>query len=281
VLDDAYNFLRERGIAANHCTVRTPPLLEEQVYSSTAIDGSALATGTSNGTNGEAYANGSHTKRPSNGINGEVYTNGAHTNGRHTDRASYELEDEVQTNGININKSLEKINGEVNANRAHTNRQIVTQDRLLSCPRVLVWSAADEGGISRLLEAYAKYLGALSLGLIETEEYIEKLAYTLAARRSSLAWKSFAVVGSFSELRDIGIRSSKPVRSSKKLGLGFIFTGQGAQYSGMGRELLRYPVFQNTLRKFEMCLQDLGCEWLLMGKRSLNFLCSSTISSLS
>ena len=84
MLDDAYNFLRERGIAANHCTVRTPPLLEEQVYFSTAIDGSALATGTSNGTNGEAYANGSHTKRPSNGINGEVYTNGAHTNGRHT-----------------------------------------------------------------------------------------------------------------------------------------------------------------------------------------------------
>lgn len=137
MLDDAYNFLRERGIAANHCTVRTPSLLEEQMYSSTAIDESALTIGTSNGTNGEAYANGSHTKRPSNGINDEVYINEAHTNGRHIDRASYEHENEVQTNGININKSLEKINGEVNANRAHINRQIVTQDRLRSCSRVL------------------------------------------------------------------------------------------------------------------------------------------------
>jgi len=128
VLDDAYNFLRERSIAVNHCIVQTSSLLKEQMYSSTAIDESALTIDTFNEINDETYVNELHIKRSSNEINDEIYINEAHINERHIDRTSYKLENEVQINEININKSLEKINDEVNVNKAHINRQIVTQD---------------------------------------------------------------------------------------------------------------------------------------------------------
>lgn len=45
--------------------------------------------------------------------------------------------------------------------------------------------------------------------------------------------------------------------------LGFIFTGQGAQWAGMGRELMLYAVFRQSLSKSEQILLDMGSRWYL------------------
>lgn len=131
-------------------------------------------------------------------------------------------------------------------------------------PSLLVWSAADEGGLERLAKCYSEHFRALSLPRGQDTKYLSDLAYTLAVRRSNLPWKSFAVTHSTSQLQNAGVSLSKAVRSSKKLGLGYVFTGQGAQFPGMGRDLLAYPVYKSTLQRAELYLHDMGCQWSLM-----------------
>ncbi|KAK7920460.1 polyketide synthase PksD [Apiospora marii] len=60
-----------------------------------------------------------------------------------------------------------------------------------SIPRLLIWSAADEAAIHRMLQSYGDYY---SKHIINRRHKIDQLAYTLAARRSIMSWRSFAVV---------------------------------------------------------------------------------------
>lgn len=144
----------------------------------------------------------------------------------------------------------------------------------LSRPRLLVWSAADEDGLSRQMQLYNKYFDGLPQ--IEDEEgdtdksYIENLAYTLSLRRSHLPWKAFAISNSLKDLRNQGVSLSRPTRSSKNLGIAYVFTGQGAQFSGMGKELLVFDVFKRTIQAVDLCLHNLGCEWSLLGMLKVN-----------
>lgn len=137
-------------------------------------------------------------------------------------------------------------------------------DRNSSQPTLLVWSAADEGGIGRLSNAYNEHFKALSLNSDKRARYLSDLAYTLAQRRSILPWKSFAIGHSLSHFQNEGLSLPKAVRSSRNISLGFIFTGQGAQFARMGRELLAYPIFNNTLQRAQLYLYELGCPWSLM-----------------
>lgn len=140
-------------------------------------------------------------------------------------------------------------------------------------PKLLIWSTADEGGLARLADSYDVHISELCSSLNQTEAtaYLSDLAYTLAVRRSSLSWKSFAVARAVFDLRDLRKKLSKPVRSRADPKLGYIFTGQGAQFAGMAKDLFGFPTFLNSLRKSEMYLDDIGCKWSLLGS-SNNFL---------
>ncbi|EQL02512.1 phenolpthiocerol synthesis polyketide synthase ppsA [Ophiocordyceps sinensis CO18] len=89
--------------------------------------------------------------------------------------------------------------------------------------------------------------------------------YTLARRRTHMPWKSFIIAKSVPDLqrRLADDLLSKPRRSSASLRptLAFVFTGQGAQWHAMGRQLSAYPAFRNSLVDAETCLAGLGCEW--------------------
>ncbi|KAL9059556.1 MAG: hypothetical protein Q9206_001431, partial [Seirophora lacunosa] len=128
--------------------------------------------------------------------------------------------------------------------------------------KVFVWSAVDEDGLRRMVDSWSLYFSSLEMvsGAREVV-YMRGLANTLACHRSSLPWKSFAVADSVSALVGIKDRVSKPIRSSEKRAICFIFTGQGAQYNGMGMKLMIYPVFRQSLEAFDKALLELGCEW--------------------
>ena len=133
-------------------------------------------------------------------------------------------------------------------------------------PRLFVWSASDEDGLRRLTDIYSSVLQNYSR---TDDNFMSNLAYTLSDRRSNLPWKSFLVGDSVSDLkRNLSLgKFSKPIRSSPKSRpkIAFVFTGQGAQWYAMGRELLMYPTFTESLKRAEKHLRLLGCEWSLTG----------------
>lgn len=131
---------------------------------------------------------------------------------------------------------------------------------------LLMWSAADEGGLARLAEMYNAHFQLLpSLSSNKAGKYLERLAYTLAARRSSLSWRAYATIHSISDLEGLGAKFSKPIRYRSQPKLGYVFTGQGAQHAGMAVELMMYPIFKHSLLRSQMYLYDLGCPWSLLG----------------
>ena len=149
-------------------------------------------------------------------------------------------------------------------------RDPISKSDLASKPRLLVFSAADKGGLARLANSYIDHLSRMSSSLDagQLATYFNNLAYTLAERRSFLAWKSFSVASSVPELQDLPAKMSAPVRSRASSILGFVFTGQGAQFAGMGKELLTLPTFLASMNKSEMYLDNLGCQWSLIGKQN-------------
>ena len=137
--------------------------------------------------------------------------------------------------------------------------------QITSSPKVLVLSSADKGGIYRLGTVYGKHFTNLSLHPQKVEAYMEKLAYTLNVRRSSLPWRSFIIASSPEQMDSMQTKISKPVCAVVNPELGFIFNGQGAQWYAMGRELLSFPVFMDSIREAELHFIGFGCPWSLIG----------------
>lgn len=135
-----------------------------------------------------------------------------------------------------------------------TNRESTPRDYV----RLLVFSARDEKANARTVDGYMTYIGD---AVSDDAEKVDRLAFTLAARRNHMRWRSFAVVD------QPGLLSiSKPVRSSDHVLAAFVFTGQGAQYANMGRGLMQYPVFADVLKRVDGVYKRLMCGWSVFGE---------------
>ncbi|KAB8225746.1 putative polyketide synthase [Aspergillus novoparasiticus] len=129
-------------------------------------------------------------------------------------------------------------------------------------PRLLVFSANNDAGVRRQASAYAEHFTKFAGALDST--YLDHLAYTLASRRSSLPWKTTAIVSSVQDLTQIDRTLPPATRSKSNPGLVFVFAGQGAQWAGMGRELMTlFPEFNQSLERSEKTLLGLGSSWYL------------------
>ncbi|KAI0406744.1 ketoacyl-synt-domain-containing protein [Xylaria palmicola] len=164
------------------------------------------------------------------------YTNGSQANGVHT-----------------------------NGNGNHTNG--VNGMALDQTKRLFLFSSSDEKGLQRLANSYhglcARIRGVLTKR--EAIRHMEDMAYTLAARRSMFDHRSFAIAGSIDELsQQLSDTPPRFKRPSKQHGIGFVYTGQGAQWAGMGRELLSLPVFAKSILRSYECLKTLDCPFDLL-----------------
>lgn len=136
--------------------------------------------------------------------------------------------------------------------------------------RLFVFSAHDEAALKRMQAQYENHLSLLILNPIpmsieDESTFLDALSFTLAKRRSLLVWKTCVLASSIKELRN-GISSSalKPVRSSTKPRVAFVFTGQGAQWARMGLELMFYPIFKESVLAADEFLKTLGSEWSVL-----------------
>ncbi|KAL6789095.1 fatty acid synthase S-acetyltransferase [Trichoderma sp. SZMC 28012] len=136
----------------------------------------------------------------------------------------------------------------------------------LTSANLFLWSASDQKGIERVVKEYSRFLRN-DADKQRERAFLERLAYTLSTKRTSLPWKSFTVASSVDELvQEMDNSPLKPIRSSQEPNIGFIFTGQGAEWQGMGRALYsRYPIFADSLRAADVHLREsLGATWSLL-----------------
>lgn len=142
-------------------------------------------------------------------------------------------------------------------------------------PQVVVFSTFDQAGIERMGQDWTSFLQHQQ----DTDQYIplKDLAHTMLTRRSQLGFRSFAVADSIEQLRGIMEKGlPKFPRASRKAQtrLAFIFTGQGGQWAGMGKQLLEIATFQESMERSQAVLSSLGCpfdmleEILADGKKS-------------
>ncbi|PVI03918.1 ketoacyl-synt-domain-containing protein [Periconia macrospinosa] len=129
-------------------------------------------------------------------------------------------------------------------------------------PKLIVLSTSDEGGIQRLAGSYGSYLMKKYFAGTADNKFFNSLAYTLDSHRSKFPYRTSIVARSTKDLLDISSEIPAPKRArSSPLQLGFVFTGQGAQWHAMGRELLVYPIYRQSIEEASAYLNDLGCKW--------------------
>ncbi|KAI1873437.1 hypothetical protein JX265_005059 [Neoarthrinium moseri] len=133
--------------------------------------------------------------------------------------------------------------------------------------RVFLLSAKDEQACRMMVENLKKHLQRLVLSDEDDNEYLDSLAYTLGQRRTLFPWVSAYRAGDIPGLiQALDNPRIQPTRSSDpKPRVGFVFTGQGAQWHAMGRELLdAYPLFKTSILEADKYLREFGADWSLL-----------------
>ncbi|KAG6007018.1 Type I Iterative PKS [Claviceps lovelessii] len=134
--------------------------------------------------------------------------------------------------------------------------------------RLFVLSANDEESSKRRVQQLGVYLEQHP-GVFE-KHLIRNVAYTLCNRRSHLSWRSAVVGTTTADLADgLNGADAKPTRALRNPKVAFVFTGQGAQWYAMGRELMEsHQVFASTMREADDTLRQLGAKFSLIEELS-------------
>ncbi|PYI09750.1 ketoacyl-synt-domain-containing protein [Aspergillus sclerotiicarbonarius CBS 121057] len=129
-------------------------------------------------------------------------------------------------------------------------QQAVSKRNGDSRPYLLCFSADDEMSLRHYLNCMTQHLDASHSNI-----RIRDLAYTLGMRRSQLFHRGFVVCDRLDSVPSVvyGKKSIRPPR------IGFVFTGQGAQWAQMGRELLEaFEPARVAVRNLDHVLQCLA-----------------------
>lgn len=113
--------------------------------------------------------------------------------------------------------------------------------------QIFLISSHERNGVARITEGHAQFIASQTLDPAQLANY----AYTLS-RRSRLEYKTYIVASSAPDLAvELANTSNLTItRSADDAGvptLVMVFCGQGAQWYAMGRELMDYEPFSNSL----------------------------------
>ncbi|HEU4766778.1 MAG TPA: SDR family NAD(P)-dependent oxidoreductase, partial [Pyrinomonadaceae bacterium] len=136
---------------------------------------------------------------------------------------------------------------------------------------VLPLSARDGAALRELATLYVEHLN-------QSELTLRDLTYSASVRRAHHRERVAVVGGAAAELRTqlkafvsdepaAGVFAGKPagIAGSREPGVVYVFSGQGAQWWGMGRELAaRFPEFRASLAECDELLWQRTHEWRLL-----------------
>ncbi|KAI4601070.1 putative PKS/NRPS-like protein biosynthetic cluster [Pestalotiopsis sp. 9143b] len=115
-------------------------------------------------------------------------------------------------------------------------------------PSLLVFSANHEESLANSVEALKKFC-------TQEQPSITDLAYTLGARREHMPYRTFAITDDPSRFEVIRTKTKVENSGAKPV---FVFTGQGAQWPGMGKELMTaHDSFLQDIRAMDSHLAQL------------------------
>ncbi|EAW17483.1 putative polyketide synthase, partial [Aspergillus fischeri NRRL 181] len=122
---------------------------------------------------------------------------------------------------------------------------------------VLVFSAGHPESLKQIVKNHQDYI------LVHPNR-LQHVAYTLAERREHLKHRAFCVTDGKAPL-------TEPVATTcqSQSQVAFVFTGQGAQWVHMGKQLMAdYPPFMSNIRSMDRILQSLehAPSWSIEGK---------------
>ena len=136
----------------------------------------------------------------------------------------------------------------------------------LRFPHLLPLSAHTSEAVTTLVQGYQDLIGEQNLA----PDYVENLCYSASIRRTHHSHRRAVVVNSPEEL-SASLQAlekvdldSLPKPSKRKPKIAFIFSGQGPQWWGMGRELLaQEPVFRAVIEECDTLIQK-HAQWSLL-----------------
>ncbi|KAI7916092.1 fatty acid synthase S-acetyltransferase [Pyricularia oryzae] len=135
--------------------------------------------------------------------------------------------------------------------------------------KLIVLTANDKDSLAGVMKKLVIYLEQRPE--VFQADLMRNVAYTLGQRRSHLQWRLAVPVSTSFELVDT-LNSGKVVSAKMQPEaprIGFVFTGQGAQWHGMGRELYdSYPVYAAAMDRADAKLKELGATWSLLEELS-------------
>ena len=100
--------------------------------------------------------------------------------------------------------------------------------------------------------------------------FVTDLAYTLTSRRSLMHWRySFVASTGQDFLKSLDLKAVRTTRTANHARVIFIFTGQGAQWCRMAKELVESSsVVASSLQRCENILRQSGAQWSLLEELS-------------
>ena len=135
--------------------------------------------------------------------------------------------------------------------------------------KLFVLSANDKSALEDMMKNLGIYLEQRPE--VFQNDLMSNVAYTLGQRRSLMQWRvAIPTTSSIDLIETLNSGKISPVRETEPPRIGFIFTGQGAQWNAMGRELYeRYPVFASSIDACDRFLVSLNAPFSLYGKLGL------------
>ncbi len=126
---------------------------------------------------------------------------------------------------------------------------------------IVVLSAASNKSLEANLRALADYIGHSS-----SRELLAEISYTTTARRMQHSRRVAVAASDLPQLKSLlleeitKVENVRPVSSlSKASGVGFLFTGQGAQKTAMARGLYEhFSAFRNDIQEFDAIATSQG-----------------------
>ncbi|KAH7304199.1 hypothetical protein B0I35DRAFT_454850 [Stachybotrys elegans] len=113
---------------------------------------------------------------------------------------------------------------------------------------LLAFSAHTESSLKSNIHAISE---------VASQWPLADLAYTLGCKRSRLSQRSFRIVNK--DAPRLGLETEQRIFTSQlqTANIGFVFTGQGAQWHGMGAQLFSYSVFKDAISYLDAVLASL------------------------